>query len=177
MGARPEYAAKRAASLANPVTNAVPFSVADSAALPTLAAAVFFPQTQGTTSSAYLVRARGRFTTGTSGNAAISLQFGTSAAASTNTIVCAPATQTCADFCVYLLEAVFVWDATKKQLENTFYAINGSTVNRTADAAGTTVTAVDLSTGTANAIVAAALFGTSNATNVAFLDRLTLEVL
>lgn len=177
MGARPEYVAKKAASLANPVTNAVPFSVSDGAAQPTLAAAVFFPQTVGTTSAAFLVRARGRFTTGTSGNAAISLQFGTSAAASTNTIVCAPTTQTCADFAVYLLEAVFVWDATKKQLENTFYAINGSTVNRTADAAGTTVTSVDLSTGSANAIVAAALFGTSNAGNIAFLDKLSLEVL
>lgn len=171
------YKAKKAASLANPITNAVPFSVSDPAALPTLAAAVFFPQTVGTTSAAFKVRAVGRFTTGTSGNAAISFQFGTSTAASTNTVVCAPATQTCADFCVYFLEAVFVWDATKKQLENSFYAINGSTVNRTADAAGTTVTAVDLSTGSANAIVAAALFGTSNAGNIAYIDSLTMEVL
>lgn len=171
------YRAKKAASLANPITNAVPFSISDSAGQPTLAAAVFFPQTVGTTSAAFKIRARGRFTTGTSGNAAISFQFGTSAAASTNTVVCAPATQACADFAVYFLEAVFVWDATKKQLENTFYAINGSTVNRTADAAGTTVTAVDLSTGTGNAIVAAALFGTSNAGNIAFLDELALEVL
>lgn len=171
------YRAKKAASLANPVTNAVPFSVSDSSALPTLAAAVFFPYTVGTTSAAFKVRSRGRVTTGTSGTFAISFQFGTSTAASTNTVVCAPAAQTVADFCVYFCEAVFVWDATKKQLENSFYAINGSTVNRTADAAGTTVTGVDLSTGVANAIVAAGLFGTSNAGNFAFLDELALEVL
>lgn len=169
------YRAKKAATLVNPVTNAVPFVTSDSA---TVAAAVYFPQISGTTSAAFKVRARGRSTTGTSGNFAISFQFGNSVAASTNTVVCAPTTQTNAANCVFFMEAVFVWDATKKQLENTFYAINGSTVNRTTDAAGTTVTAVDLSTGAAgNCIVAAGLFGTSNAANNAFLDELALEVL
>lgn len=169
------YRAKKAASLTNPITNAVPFVTSDSSSV---AASVFFPQIVGTTSAAFKVRARGRSTTGTSGNFACSFQFGNSTAASTNTVVCAPATQTNAANCVWFLEAVFVWDATKQQLENTFYAINGSTVNRTADAAGTTVTAVDLSTGAAgNSIVAAALFGTSNASNIAYLDELSLEVL
>lgn len=177
MGARPEYTAKKAAALVNPVTNAVPFSVADSAAQPTLAAAVYFPQTVGTTSAAFRVRARGRFTTGTSGNAAISFQFGNSTAASTNTVVCAPTTQTCADYCVYYIEATFAWDATKKQLINSYTAMNGSTAALVVYVQGTTVTGVDLSTGTGNAIVAAALFGTSNAGNIAYLDKLTLEVL
>lgn len=169
------YRAKKAASLANPVTNAVPFVTSDSSSV---AAAVYFPQIVGTTSAAFRVRARGRFTTGTSGNAAISLQFGNSTAASTNTIVCAPTTQTCADNCVYWLEAVFAWDATKKQLTNAYTALNSSTSVLVVYVAGTTVAAVDLSTGAAgNCIVAAALFGTSNAGNIAYLDELSLEVL
>jgi hypothetical protein len=169
------YRGKKAASNANPITNAVPFASSDDSTKPVI---VYFPIIAGTTSAAFKVRARGRSTTGTSGNFAISLQFGNSGSASTNTVVCAPATQVNAANCVYFLEAIFVWDATKQQLENSFFAINGSTVNRTADAAGTTVTAVDLSTGAAgNAIVAAALFGTSNAGNIAYLDELSLEVL
>jgi len=177
MATRPEYVAKKAASLANPVTNAVPFSVSDSAAQPTLAAAVYVPLQSGVYALAFRVTARGRFTTGTSGNAAISLQWGNSTAASTNTIVCAPTTQTCADYCVYYLEATFAWDGTKKQLTNTYWAINGSTNVLVSPVAGTTVTSVDLTSGTANAIVAAALFGTSNAGNIAYLDKLSLEVL
>ena len=169
------YRAKKANPLANPVTNAVPFNTADNSAV---AAAVYFPQVLGTQSAAFKVMARGRFTTGQSGNAAISLQFGNSTLASTNTVVSAPTTQTCADFCVYRLEAIFVWDATKKQLENVGTCINGSTVNLYAWTAGTTKTAVDLSTGAAgNAIVAAALFGTTDAGNIAYLDELALEVL
>lgn len=169
------YKAKKAASLANPITNAVPFVTSDSSSV---AAAVYFPQISGTTSAAFRVRARGRSTTGTSGNFAISFQFGNSTAASTNTVVAAPTTQTNANNCVYFLEAIFVWDATKQQLENAYTCINGSTVNLIAPTAGTTVTAVDLSTGASgNAIVAAALFGTSNASNVAYLDELSLEVL
>lgn len=169
------YRAKAAANLANPITNAVPFVTSQSA---TVAAAVYFPIVSGTTSAAFRVVARGRSTTGTSGNSAVSLQFGNSVSAATNTIVAAPTTQTNAANCVWLIDAIFTWDATKKQLEGTFYAINGSTVNRTTDAATTTVTAVDLSTGAAgNCIVAAGLFGTSNASNVMFLDELALEVL
>jgi hypothetical protein len=169
------YRADKAATNANPITNAVPFALSSDSTKPAI---VYFPAISGTTSAAFKVRARGRSTTGTSGNFACSLQFGNSVSASTNTVVCAPATQTNAQNCVWFLEAVFVWDATKQQLENSFFAINGSTVNRTADAAGTTVTAVDLSTGAAgNAIVAAALFGTSNASNNAFLDELSLEIL
>lgn len=169
------YLAKAAASQTNPITNAVPFATTQSSSL---AAAVYFPIVSGTTSAAFKVRARGRSTTGTSGNFACSLQFGNSTAASTNTVVAAPTTQTNAANCVWFIEANFVWDATKQQLEGTFYAINGSTVNVTSDAATTTVTAVDLSTGAAgNCIVAAALFGTSNASNIAYLDALSLEVL
>lgn len=169
------YRAKKAASLANPVTNAVPFVTADDSSKPAI---VYFPAISGTTSAAFRVRARGRFTTGTSGNAAISFQFGNSTAASTNTVVSAPTTQTCADNCVYFLEAIFIWDATKKQLENAYTCLNGSTAALVVYVAGTTVTGVDLSTGAAgNSIVAAGLFGTSNAGNIAYLDELTLEVL
>src|SRR5437879_10392248 len=131
------YRAKKAASLNNPITNAVPFVTSDDS---TKAAAVYFPLITGTTSAAFRARARGRFTTGQSGNAAISLQFGTSTAASTNTVVSAPTTQTCADNCVFLLEAIFVWDATKKQLENAYTCVNGSTVNLVVYVAGTTKT-------------------------------------
>lgn len=169
------YKAKKAASLANPITNAVPFVTSD---LATASAAIYIPQIVGTTSAAFRVRARGRSTTGTSGNFACSLQWGNSTAASTNTIIAAPTTQTNAANCVWFIEATFVWDATKQQLEGSFYAINGSTVNVTSAAATTTVTAVDLSSGASgNSIVAAALFGTSNAGNIAYLDELTLEVL
>lgn len=169
------YKAKRAASLVNPVTNAVPFVTADSSSV---AALVRFPTISGTTSAAFKVRAVGRSTTGTSGNFACSLQFGNSTAAATNSIVYAPTTQTNANNCVWFIEAIFVWDATKQQLEGAGSAINGSTVNYSALAATTTVTAVDLSTGAAgNCIVAAALFGTSNASNIAYLDDLSLEVL
>lgn len=169
------YRAKRAASLANPITNAVPFVTSDSS---TVAAAVYFPSIAGTTSAAFKIKARGRSTTGTSGNFAISLQFGNSTAASTNTIIYAPTTQTNANNCVWMIDAFLVWDATKQQLETVGCAINGSTVNFSAYAAGTTVTAVDLSTGASgNSIVVAALFGTSNASNIAYLDELSLEVL
>jgi hypothetical protein len=169
------YRAKKAASLTNPITNAVPFVTSDSS---TVAAAVYFPQVIGTTSAAFRIRARGRSTTGTSGNSAVSLQFGNSVSASTNTIIYAPTTQTNAANCVWFIEAICVWDATKQQLETAGCCINGSTVNYSAYAAGTTVTAVDLSTGAAgNSIVVAGLFGTSNASNNMFLDELSLEVL
>lgn len=169
------YRAKKASSLTNPITNAVPFAQSDDSTKP---AGVFIPQISGTTSAAFRVRARGRSTTGTSGNFACSLQWGSSASASTNTVIYAPTTQTNADKCVWFIDAFLVWDATKQQLETVGCAINGSTVNFSAYAAGTTVTGVDLSTGAAgNQVVAAALFGTSNASNVAYLDELSLEVL
>ncbi len=169
------YRAKKAATLVNPVTNAVPFVTSDSA---TVAALVYFPIISGTVSAAFRIRARGRSTTGTSGNSAVSLQFGNSVAASTNTIIYAPTTQTNAANCVWWIEAVCVWDATKQQLETAGACINGSTVNYSGYASGTTVTAVDLSTGAAgNSICVAGLFGTSNASNNMFLDELVLEVL
>lgn len=169
------YRAKKANSLANPITNAVPFNQADSS---TTIAGCYFPQISGTTSAAFRARAYGRFTTGTSGNAACSFQFGNSTAASTNTVVCAPTTQTCAANCSWFLEAIFTWDATSKILQNIYTAINGSTFALVVYVAGTAATGVDLSTGAAgNALVPAALFGTSNAGNIAYLDDMVLEVL
>lgn len=167
------YRAPKAATLNNPVTNAVPFAKSSDS---TTAAAVFIPQVVGTSSISFKVRARGRFTTGTSGNAAISLQFGTSSAASTNTVVAAPTTQTCAANCSFWLEATFAWDTTSQQLINSYTAMNGSTAAIVVYVQGTTVTGVDLSA-SGNAICAAALFGTSNAGNYAYLDELSLEVL
>lgn len=168
------YQAKKANSLANPITNAVPFVQTDDV---TKATAVFFPQVTGTTSAAFRVRARGRSTTGTSGNFACSLQFGTSILAATNTVVCAPTTATNAANCSWFIEATFIWDATTQKLANVFMANNASTPAIIIQVEGTAVSTVDLSTGTTNAIVAAALFGTSNAGNIAYLDELTMEVL
>jgi len=168
------YRAKRANSLANPISNAVPFNQVDDA---TKACVVYFPQIIGTTSAAFRVRAFGRSTAGTSGNFACSLQFGTSIAASTNTVVCAPTTATNATKCNWILEAVFIWDATTQKLNNWYWANNASTPALISPVEGTAVSSVDLSTGTGNAIVAAALFGTTNAGNIAYLDELALAVL
>ena len=168
------YKADKAASQANPITNAVPFVKSSDA---TKAALVYFPQTSGTTSAAFRVRARGRSTAGTSGNFACSLQFGTSIAASTNTVVCAPTTATNATKCSWFIEATFIWDSTTQKLANYYLANNASTPTLISPVEGTAVSSVDLSSGTGNAICAAALFGTSDSGNIAYLDELTLEVL
>ena len=169
------YRAKRANSLANPITNAVPFNTVDDS---TVAAAVYIPEVKGTGSAAFRVRARGRSTTGTSGNFACSLQFGNSILAATNTVVCAPTTATNATKCSWFIEATFVWDSQTQVLANYYTANNASTPALISPVEGTTVTALDLSVpASTSAIVAAALFGTSNAGNIAYLDELTMEVL
>ena len=169
------YQAKKANSLANPITNAVPFNSVDDA---TVAAAVYFPEVKGTVCQAFRVRARGRSTAGTSGNFACSLQFGNSISAATNTVVCAPTTATNATKCNWFIEATFIWDASTLSLNNFYLANNASTPALISLVEGTAATSVNLATpSSSNAIVAAALFGTSNAGNIAYLDSLTLEVL
>lgn len=169
------YQAKRAASLTNPTSTTV-FLTADSSSK---TAAVYFPTIDppsGLNAVAFRFYAWGRSTAGTSGNFTPVVYYGVSTTVGSNTSIAAASARTNATFCNWRIWGTLTWDGGSSKLTGEFVALNGSTTTIDAQAVTTTVSSVDLTTA-GNGLTVTALFGTSNAGNIAYLDGLTLEVI
>jgi len=171
------YAAKRAASQANPITALKTFLQADNSAK---SAAVFVPdQWQENTVAGSLklgIRAWGRVTSGTSGNVSFSIDFGTSTTQASNTAVIAPSAAAYSVNGNWNLDATLLWDSTSKLLNGIY---TGWVTSAGTTIASTTITQLAAKDFTTNGLgfTVSSFFGTSNAGNVVFLDGFLLEVI
>lgn len=172
------YRAKRASNLANP-TSATTFVQADKSTM-----AVFVPLAvdSGATSARFRVRARGRATTGTTSNFLAKLQFTTdvtttsAATAGNNTDLFTLTNRSLATITrPWSIDVELIWDSTSQRLTGQSNGFNAETIE-TANAAITALTGIDLTT-RKTGIVVAALFGSTNAGNVATLDDFVCEVI
>lgn len=173
------YVADAAASLANPLAATV-FLKAKGAT--TFATFVKVPGGNIMNGKTFLIRASGRATTGTTSNFLAKLQYSANitalaaATAGNNTDLVTLTNRSYATVTrTWNIAAQCIWDSTSQRLTGQFNGLNAETIE-TASAAITALTAVDLSLETAG-FVCAAIFGSTNASNVAYLDELTLEVL
>lgn len=176
------FSAKKAATLTNPVALAT-FVQSDDA---TKAAAVYFPETnppnalgqtfqsQTLPGARFLVRAWGRCTTGVSGNMDLTLYYGVSVTAASNTALGALGVQTNAQYAHWYIDAVLIWDGRTQILDGFYSGGSGSTLALKANTLVTPKTAVDL-TIAGNGLSVGAIFGTSNAANVFAMDAFTME--
>ncbi len=169
------YCTKKAAVLTNP-TAATTFLQSDNSAK---AAAVYIPDQWQTASTAgsyvFNVRAWGRVTPGTTGNFTPVIQFGTSTTAASNTnCISGGAASYSASGC-WRLDAQMVWDSTSLTVNGVLFGNNASAGTIVTSAATTQLTAKNFATNGLGFSVSA-LFGTSNAGNLAYLDGLCLEV-
>lgn len=169
------YAAKKAASQANPVTSLKTFLQSDNSAK---AAAVYVPDQwqMGTVAGSFkfALRAWGRVTSGTSGNVSFSVDFGTSTTQSSNTAIIAPSAAAYSVSGNWNIDAELVWDSTSKLLNGIY---TGWVTSAGTTIASTTITQLSAKDFTTNGLgfTVSSFFGTSNAGNVVFLDGLTLE--
>lgn len=171
------YKAKRAANLANP-TSASVFVQNDASTK-----AVFVPLAvdAGATSARFLVKIRGRATTGTTSNFLAKLQYTSdvtataAATAGNNTDVVTLTNRSLATITrPWSMDIELIWDSTSQRLSGTFLnGFNSETLETVA--AITALTGIDLTT-RKTGIVAAAIFGTGNASNVATIDDFSVEV-
>jgi len=170
------YAAKKAASQANPVTSLKTFLQSDNSAK---AAAVYVPDQwqMGTTAGTFRfnLRAWGRVTSGTSGNVSFSIDFGTSVTQSSNTAIIAPSAAAYSVNGNWNIDAQCLWDSTSKLLNGNFTGWVTSAGTVIATTSITQLAAKDFTTNGLGFTVSS-FFGTSNAGNIVFLDGLTLEV-
>lgn len=184
------YGAKLAAPLGN-VTAASVFLTQDSvtanaaaSSYPTKAAVVYLPEVQvdnynlGTATKwplaarLWSVRIAGRVSAGTSGTFAVALQIGNSTTAASNTVLFTMTAQTYNLLGDYQIGITLIYDPTSKLLTGTASSSGGSTQTLQALVAITSQT-VDLSTGK-QPLCVTGIFGTSNASNVAYLDQFSL---
>src|SRR5580765_2117089 len=170
------YWAKKAAVLTNP-TAAATFLQSDSSAK---AASVFVPDQwqDGTVagSFAFNLRAWGRVTPGTTGNFTPVIQSGTSVTAASNTnCISGGAASYSASGC-WRLDAQMVWDFTSKTVNGVLFGNNASAGTIVTSAAVTQLTTINYATNGLGFTVSA-LFGTSNAGNLAYLDGFVLEAI
>lgn len=175
--ANARYVAKRAATLAIvSSTAAACFVTAADATKPCI---LYFPTCLATTTYLFGVRAWGRFTTGTSGTALATIQYGTSVTAGSNTDICALGANTVATNGNWSISTELQWDSTSQILRGSMWGTSGDTPTILGLVVNTaTKTGVDLTTAsTSIGLVMSAKFGTSNASNVAFLDGFEMEVL
>ena len=173
------YSAKRASNLANP-TAATVFKQADDATKP---AFVRLPEQSGF--ARFRIHAWGRFTTGGSITALATIQYNadispagivSAATATNNTDFKALTARTLATVTrPWNIQLDCVWDSTSQRLSGQSNGFNSETIE-TANAAITALTGVDATTGKVGFVVSA-IFGSSNASNVATLDGFVLEVL
>jgi hypothetical protein len=170
------YWAKKAASLGN-VTSATVFLQSDNSAK---AASVYVPdQWQDATTAgslAFNLRAWGRVTPGTSGNFTPVIQSGTSITAGSNTNCITGGAASYTTSGCWRLDANMVWDFTSKTVNGVFFGNNASAGTIVTSAASTQLTTINYATNGLGFSVSA-LFGSSNAGNLAYLDGFVLEVM
>lgn len=170
------YRAKKAASLANP-TAAAAFVQSDNSAL---AASVYFnPIPSSGTGLAvatlrFRVRAWGRATSGATSNFKATLQYGNSITAGSNTDLVALTNRSYATASGdWFIDLDGIWDATLGKICGNGGGFNLSTAETVAAITNQTADLTQQSIG----FSVSALFGTSNASNVCYLDAFTMEVL
>lgn len=177
-GTNTRYIAKRAATLAIvSSTAAACFVTASDSTKPCI---LYFPTVPTLQTILFDIRAWGRFTTGTSGTALATLQYGTSATAASNTDIAALGANTVATNGNWSLHVELQWDSTSQILRGWMEGISGDTPTMLGPIVNTaTKSSVDLTVagGSGVGLVMSAKFGTSNASNVAFLDGFTMAVL
>ena len=183
-------AAKNAAPLGN-VTAASVFLTQDSvtanaasSSTPTKAAVVFLDEVQvdnvnlqsatkwPLSARIWSFRVWGRVSAGTSGTFGVTVQIGSSTTAGSNTNLFTATAQTYNLLGDFVVQGTLVYEPTAKLLTGTASSSGGSTQTLQALAAITSQT-VDLSLGK-QALSVSGIFGTSNASNVAWLDGFTL---
>jgi len=177
--------AKLAAPLGN-VTAATVFQTQDSvtanaasSSSPLKAAVVFLDEIQvdnfnlqsatkwPLTSRVYSLTLNGRVSPGTSGTFGVAVQIGSSTTAGSNTVLFTPTAQTYSAAGDFYVQATLVYDATSKVLAGQF------TSNGVTSVTAISGQSVDLSLGK-QALTVTGVFGTSNASNAAWLDGFTL---
>ena len=181
------YTAKKAATLANPLTNDSIFLQSENSAYAAFVSAYqsgLVGGTSGIDGKMIRVRAVGKVTTGASSTLIVTLYY--SAAAKTaityngTGVTATAATFTSAAYATttgnWSLEYDFVWDYTSLKANGYFIAISGPTPVIAGPTVVAQLTSVDLSLPGAG-FVCGAHFGTTGATNVATLSEFTLEVL
>jgi hypothetical protein len=187
------YGSKLAAPLANPTAASV-FLTQDSvtanaqaSSFPTKAAVVYLPETEvdnfnvGTATKwplqaqQWSLRLAGRVSAGTSGTFGVAVQIGSSTAAGSNTNLFTATAQTYNLLGDFIVEITLVYDPTSKLLSGSASS-SGGTTNTLQALAAITAQTIDLSLGKA-ALCATGIFGTSNASNTAWLDEFALGVL
>ena len=188
------YGAKLAAPLANPTAASVFLtqdsvtSNAASSSTPTKAAVIYLPEVEvdsvnlgnnagvkwplGTV--AYTVHLVGRASAGTSGTFAVAVQIGSSTTAGNNTTLFTATAQTYNLLGNYQVILNLTYDPTSKLLSGSAKSAGGTTEALQIEVAMTSQT-VDLSLGK-QALCVTGIFGTSNASNIGYLDDFTLEV-
>ena len=168
------YAAKKAASLVNPIASTV-FLQSDNSAK---AASVYIPdqwqQNSVAGSYRFMLRAWGRITSGTSGNVTLVIQAGTSIVSASNTSFIAPTAATYSVSGNWAIDSTCTWDVTSKLLNGYFTGHATSAGTLLALASVTQLSTQNYSPNGLGFSIAT-LFGTTNAGNVAFLDGFTLE--
>lgn len=167
------FMAPAASSLTDP-TSATTFKYSKDS---TKAAVVYFPVLDaGVKEAAFKFRARGRATTVGAHNITPKVSFGTSATASSNTVIAAATARAGAtDTASWLIEGTLVWNSTKQSLQGAFLALNGSTIVLDALAVTTAKTGVDLTTA-GNGLTVEMTIATGGG-DIGYLDELSLEVL
>ena len=123
------------------------------------------------------VKCGGRVTGGTTTNWTVALYWGTDSTASNNTKIAAPSAFSVVSTSTnWYIEATLIWDSTSKTVNGWYAAQVGST--KTAETTISNVpTAVDLTAGesTSLGLTVTGIFGSTNASNTAYLDFLDVE--
>lgn len=172
------YGAKRAAALVNPTAASVFVQAADA----TKASVVYFSPPfaiSGGTGTAvntarFTIRVWGRATSGTTSNFLAKLQYGVSATSASNTDMFSLTNRSYVSASGnWFLNFDGIWDATSQKINGNGSGSNLATIDSAA--AITAVTGVDL-TASSLGFSVSALFGSTNAGNVAYLDGFVMEV-
>ena len=191
------YVAKKAAALANPITNDSIFVQSDNSAKSAFVSLYQLVSSSGTVQplcTEFYVRASGTVTTGTGSTLIVKLYYSTGAQGSTTFngtgVTATTITFTSGSIATasqnWDLEANLFWDATSKVLNGYFWSVNpasSTTCQVTAQTAITSLTAIDLtalstsSPAGAPGLICGAHFGTTNASNTVSLTDFIAEVL
>jgi len=182
MGAGNKIYAQRAAPLANPITTAGIF-LRTSADNPTKPAAVYFPPVAGTGTTGgaqtlrFQVHAWGTVVTSVTSNFQALLYYGVSTTAASNTAMITLTNRSYVSATgQWVIEFDGVWNNRTQVIAGTMLGTSFNLTTLETQALITPVTAVDLTVSGLGMSVGA-LFGTTGAGNIAYMDGFELEVL
>lgn len=178
----PVYRMKRANILTNPVTTAVVFNQFDKSTWATYVALPFYDT--NTSAARFRLRAHGRATTGGNYTFVAKIQYQADISTPAQLVSALTITNN-TDFVTltsqsistatrpWFLDCDVVWDSTSQRLTGIQQGFNSETVGP-ASTAITALTGVNLQTGKVGFVINA-VFGTTNAANIAYLDSFVVE--